>query len=244
MITAGTGRFLFEVVTNSVSNAAALFPSGDYVFTISNNTTTVPVPAGGTLPNAPVLENFTAAQAIDPSKDFTLNWGAFSDATSGDYISVNVTGLGGSFKTDDFGCPGSLNGTDTAAIIPANTLVSNQVYRVSILFVQVLTLDTNSVTGVALLAGTETETTLSISTLGAAASPLYLTNAAELSGGGVRFDLATTPGLTYTVQFNQSLNNPAGWTPLLVTNASGSSVSFTNPPPAGSGTGFYRAYHN
>ena len=65
-----------------------------------------------------------------------------------------------------------------------------------------------------------------------------------LPGGQMRFDLPTEPGYNYTIQFNPSLSNPAGWTPLLVTNATTSLISFTNTPPPGGKTGFYRASQN
>jgi hypothetical protein len=93
--------------------------------------------------------------------------------------------------------------------------------------------------GDALLVGTEAVTITSVSTSPGQITPLVLANAALLPGGGIQFDLATTPGVTYSIQFNENLSDPAGWTSLIVTNAASSSVTFTNTPPT-SNAGFYR----
>jgi len=238
--------FGFVVVTNSFSNLVSAFPDGEYVFTISNNTTSVTLPYGTTIPNAPTLANYTAAQAIDATQDFTLSWGPFSGGRRQDYISVKLTDQYGNtvFKSGDYGCPDSLDGMATSVLLPANTLATNQTYSTEIDFLQILTLDTNSIPGDALLAGTESDTLSTITTGPEQASAAVLTNAALLPGGGIRFDLATTPGVSYTVQFNGNLSNPFGWTSLLTSNAAGTLISFTNTPPVGTNAGFYRAVQN
>jgi hypothetical protein len=245
MSMSGTGEFIVLAITNAFSNVASAYPGGDYVFTVSNKMTTVHLPTGSTLPNAPALNNYDAAQAINPAQDFTLSWVPFSGGTSKDYIQVTVESqLNGTvFKSADFGCPGALDGAVTSLLVPSNTLASSQTFSARILFVKVLTLNTNSTPGVALLAGMETDMGTTISTGLGTNSPFVLTNAAVLPGGGVRFDLETTPGLFYEVDFNSDLTNPNGWTPLFFTNAAASLTSFTNPAPAGAGTGFYRALH-
>jgi hypothetical protein len=238
-------HFVLNAVTNAFSNLSSAFPGGDYQFAIFGNTISVPLPAGSSLPNAPGLSGYAADQSIDAAKDFTLSWNPFSGGTARDFISIDLADelSGSNFQSEPFGCPGALDGTESSILIPANTLASNTTYRAEITFVKVLTFDTNSIPGDALLAGTEADTEATISTgpgLGATSAPV-LTNAAWLPGRGVRFDLTTTPGLTYTVQFNQDLNNPTGWTPLLTTDAVASLVPFTNSPPSGTTAGYYRA---
>ena len=73
---------------------------------------------------------------------------------------------------------------------------------------------------------------------------LTLINTAVLPAGQVRFDLPTEPGYTYTIQFNQDLANPAGWTTVLSNSATSTLLSYTNLPTAGRPAGFYRATHN
>jgi hypothetical protein len=238
-------HFSYIVATNSFANLTSAFPDGEYAFIISNNTTSISLPEFTILPNAPTLTNYDAAQAIDATKDFTLSWVPFSGGTAQDYIDVQLSGENGVvFKSGELLCPISLDGTASSVLIPANTLVSNQTYEVEIDFVKVLLLDTNSIPGDALLAGTEAVTLTSVSTSAAQVAALTLSNAALVPGGGIQFDLATTPGVTYTVQFNENLSNPLGWTSLLTTDAVATSLSFTNPPPAGTNAGFYRAFHN
>jgi hypothetical protein len=250
MITINSNRFSYIVGTNSFSNLASAFPPGDYVFTISNNPTSsgpisVPMPDNPTFPNPPTLTNYAAAQAIDPTRDFTLYWTPFAGGSSHDYISVAVSApsLGTVFQTAQFGCPDALDGTASSVVIPAGTLVVDQSYTADITFVQEFTVDTNSTAGVARLAGSEAETHATISTAGSVPA-LTLGNPALLPGGGLSFDLPTTPGVYYTIQFNPDLSNPSGWSSILTTDAVGSSLTFSNPPPAGASPGFYRAFHN
>jgi hypothetical protein len=234
-----SGHFSVTVVTNSFSNLSAAYPAGDYIFTISNETTTVDLPEGFAIPNAPGLAAYASAQSINSAQDYTLTWNAFDGGVAKDFISVDIVGDSGSvFDSPDYGCPGALNGTSNSILIPANTLASSTAYRAVIVFTKVLTLDTNTTPSVALEAGTQAETTTSIATA-AGGSDLGFTNLTALPGGSIQFDLTTTPGQTYEIQFNSVLSNPAGWTPLLVTNASTNMVTFTNSPP--SGLGFYRA---
>ena len=237
-------QFIVEYATNAFTNLTSAFPDGDYQFTVSDNTVSVMLPAASVIPNAPGLSSYAADQSINAAEDFTLSWNPFNGGGVHDLITVSVTsdfGVGG-FQSEPFGCPGALDGTASSILIPANTLTSNSTYSTEISFVKILTLDTNFIPGDALLAGTEADTQTTISTgpgLGATSAPV-LTNAAWLPGGIVRFDLTTTPGLTYTVQFNQDLNNSAGWTPLLTTDAVANLVPFTNIPPAGATAGYYR----
>jgi hypothetical protein len=241
----GKSEFIFEVFTNALSNLTAAYPAGDYEFTVSNSTITVPLPAGYVPPNPPTLSDYAAAQAIDASNDFTLTWNAFVGGRRGDLISVSVdvdTG-NGNFSSGDYGCPGQLDGTATSIVIPSNALSTNSTYRATIGFVRILTLDTNSIPGDALLGGMETitQTTLHTGPILNPAPPPILSNAAVLPGGGVQFNVMTTPGLTYTVQYNSDLSNPSGWTTLLTTNAVTNAVTFSYSPASGTAAGFYRA---
>jgi hypothetical protein len=245
MNTNDDSHFSYIVATNSFANLVSAFPDGEYEFIVSNNTTSISLPEFTTLPNAPTLTNYTAAQSIDATKDFTLSWVPFSGGTTRDYIDVQLSGKSGAvFKSGEYLCPVSLNGTASSVLIPANTLATNQIYTAEIDFIKVLLLDTNSIPGDALQAGTESVTFTSVSTSAAQIPPPVLGNAALVPGGGIQFDLATTPGVTYTVQFSGDLSIPSGWTSLLVTNANSTSVTFTNTSLGGTNAGFYRAFHN
>ncbi|HEY3852906.1 MAG TPA: hypothetical protein VGO67_00770 [Verrucomicrobiae bacterium] len=239
----GGTEFVVSMSTDAFTNIAPVYPDGTYQFTIFDNTVSVTLPDGAALPNPPTLSNFDADQSINARKDYTLSWEPFMTGGKADYIDVTMvseTNGGTVFQSGEFGCPGLLDGSSTSIVIPANTLASNTTYRTTIQFIKVYTLDTNSIPATALLAGTETELSATISTgpVAIKASAPVLANAALLPGVSVRFDFSTTPGLSYTVQFNSNLSNSAGWTGLQTTEATGSVLSFTNGPS--SREGFFR----
>ena len=239
----GPTEFLTVLATNAFTNIAPVFPDGTYQFTIFTNTISVTLPDGAALPNPPTLSNYAADQSINAGKDYSLAWEPFITGGMLDLITVSLmsdTNGATVFKTGEYGCPGALDGTATSVTIPANTLSSNTTYRVEFEFVRVYIFDTTSVAESALLAGTESVMAATISTGSAStgASAPALENAALLPGGSVRFDVTTTPGLSYTIQFSSDLSNSSGWTGLQTTEATGSVLSFTNSPPLGAG--FYR----
>lgn len=228
-------HLLFAAVTNSLTALQALYPSGQYQFAVTGGSATVTLPSIQ-IPNAPTLQNYAAAQTINPAADYVLAWTPFQGGTTSDYIGVSVSGQEGTIlQSPSATCPDALNGTAQSMMIPANTLTSNTTYQVVITFVRVESFDTTTIPGTALLSGTEAVTEATIAA-GVASSVPVLSNAQALPGGGVAFDVSTAPGTTYSIQFNTSLNDASGWTTLLITNAVGSSVSFSNTP----GAGFYR----
>src|SRR6185369_15110779 len=68
----------------------AAFPIGDYTFDVfsfvdgDQFVTNTMVP--GALPNAPTITNLAAAQSVDASTSFTLNWAPFNGGTPSDFI--------------------------------------------------------------------------------------------------------------------------------------------------------------
>jgi hypothetical protein len=238
----GAGTFAVGLTTDSYSNVAAMYADGTYQFTIFEQTISVTLPTNTTLPNQPNLSNYVAAQSINATEDYTLSWTPFITGGAVDFIGVKFQprGSGNSFSTPDYGCPGALDGRATSLLIPAGTLTTNTAYTATLEFVKIYTYDTNSIPNSALLAGAEVEMRATVSTFPIAGAPPVLTNASMLPGGVLQFDITTTPGLNYTVQFNQTLANSAGWTPLLTTNASASVTTFATSPASGNPAGYYR----
>jgi hypothetical protein len=246
---AGSQQFLFGGVTNSFTNVLAAFPDGTYQFTIANSSWSVTLPQGILLPNTPTLLNYQAAQSIDSTKDFVLMWQGFAGGTSSDLISVDVRDPFGNsvLRSPKYGCSGNLDGTATSLLIPANALTNNQTYKVTILFGKAGEFDTNSFPNVLLLSGTEAQNLTTISTAPGGTAPqagIGITNVMLLGGQNIRFDLLTTPGMNYTVQFNADLQQPNGWTNLLTATATSTLAPVTNNPTASFLTGFYRAFQN
>jgi methionine-rich copper-binding protein CopC len=103
------------------------FPSGNYIFNVSavasNQQVTVNLPAY-TPPNSPQVSNYAAAQSVNPSQPFTLNWITFTNGLSTDWILFQISGgpIGTLYQTLAPGQPGALTGTATSVLIPANTM--------------------------------------------------------------------------------------------------------------------------
>ena len=75
-------------------------------------------------PNSPQVSNYVAAQSVNPSQPFTLNWNTFTNGGSTDWILLEIEGgpVGALFETPIPGQPNALNGTATSVMIPAGTL--------------------------------------------------------------------------------------------------------------------------
>ena len=116
--------------TNILRSFTTNFPSGNYLFSLSgvdsNQQVTVNLPAY-VPPNSPQVSNYVAAQAVNPSQPFTLNWITFTNGLSTDWILFEIEGgpVGTLFQTLVPGQPGALTGTATSILIPANTISAN-----------------------------------------------------------------------------------------------------------------------
>ncbi|MCD6048662.1 MAG: CarboxypepD reg-like domain [Verrucomicrobia bacterium] len=120
-------------------------PNGTYTFsivTVNNGTITAPLSlTGGTFPSVPRVSNFTAAQSINASANFTLTWDAFTGGTASDFIEVYIEEEGGNFNEVFHSGPpgaGGLNGTSTSVLIPAGTLTAGKRYHAQIMFAKVV----------------------------------------------------------------------------------------------------------
>ncbi len=125
------------------------YPPGSYTVTFhtSNQGThavTLPLPAS-TFPAAPRIVNFTAAQSVNPDAAFTIQWNGFPGGTTNNYVQFTVETTDGNsvYQTPGPGQPGALNGTDTAATIPANTLTAGTTYQARVLIANGLGQDTS-----------------------------------------------------------------------------------------------------
>ncbi|MGH7969731.1 MAG: Ig-like domain-containing protein, partial [Limisphaerales bacterium] len=114
--------YLFYYTTSS-NELETTFPAGSYNFNVmaatSNQTVSVALMPASNQPNAPHVSNFAEAQSVNAAQPFTLKWDGFTGGTSGDYISVHVSGGIEVWKTGDFGSTNALPGTATSVTIPA-----------------------------------------------------------------------------------------------------------------------------
>ena len=227
-------------VNTSLSVHDATFPPGNYSFFVqaatSNQTVVVNLPTTNSLPQpgAPHLTNYLAAQAVNPSQAFVLDWDAFPGGTAADYVFVEI---GTNYSSPDPGLPGALAGTARTFTIPAGTLQPNSTYDSTIGFYRHVGA-TNASYATAAYRATYTEFSL-ITTGGATGGPLVLTNA-NWTPGLFSFDVLCAAGQIVTVEFTNVLS--AGpWPKLLTTNSPGTRFHVLAPQAGPSPSFFYRA---
>jgi len=227
--------YLFASYTNLATFDAA-FPSGNYQFlvsaTASNQQVTVNLPGSFTQPNAPHISNFAAAQSINATQSFTLNWDAFVGGGSTDFVSVAI---GNVYSSAAVGTVGALNGTSTSLLIPANTLQGNSNYDCSIGFYHAVQ-TSNSAYVTTAYVGSSTSFTLATS---GNVPPLVLTNALR-TVTNFMFDVKCSIGQTFSVDVSSNLLT-GPWTVLLTTNSPVTSVHVSDPKAATNRSLFYRA---
>ncbi len=232
------GEYLFIANETNSAQFESVFPEGDYVFdarsSSANEQVTVTLPASMPQPNAPHVSNYDAAQSMNPSQDFTVNWDPFVGGTATDYILLTVGYH--AFQTPSPGTNGLLNGMATSATIPAGTLVPNSNYVAQLIFFHT-TGTSNATYSTGAYRATVTQFHINTSGTG---SPAPLISSPIWSGGALSFDVATSPGTALKVLFSADISQPtAQWTTVLNTNPTGTSVHITVPPQSGS-AGFFR----
>jgi len=156
----------------SQSTLDGAFPNGDYTLVTGGLKDGVKtnslILTGNGYPGTPQLSNFSAAQAIDPTADFTLTWNAISGATAEDYLSVEISDCQDEhvLSTSAPGKVGALSGTNTSLLIPARTLRPGQLYKLTLFVIHFTAYDTNSYPGATGIAGYYQETAISMATTG------------------------------------------------------------------------------
>jgi hypothetical protein len=96
------------------------------------------------------FSNYTAAQAIDATADFTLTWDAVAGATTNDIIMVAIRDCSNSgeiYSSPDVGKPGALTGGSTFFTIPAGVLKPGQMYTAQLQLAHATTYDPTSYPG-------------------------------------------------------------------------------------------------
>jgi hypothetical protein len=129
---------MHRVFTASAASAAALnstYGSGPYTLSVGIAgfalETTVNFGADG-YPPAPSLVNFTAAQAIDVTGDFLLDWAPFAGGTGDDFILLRVLNSSAIAVYED-----TLDGTAGDYLLPAETLAAGQTYSLELTFMAI-----------------------------------------------------------------------------------------------------------
>ncbi len=167
----GNGAFHSEASFTTKSQLDAQVGPGLYKFTIftandGTNHAALTLPAD-MYPSTPHVANWLDSQDVDSALPFTLRWDPFTNGTANDYIVFSLADGG---DNDIFSTPfllesNALTGTNTSALIPANTLAPSQSYNARVLFVKRTGINTTNIPGATGLSGYYKETTLLLNTL-------------------------------------------------------------------------------
>jgi len=235
-----------EAFANQASIEAA-YPPGSYTFGLYALHDGLQFPVlsmpSSVYPNPPRVSNFAAAQSLNPSSPFTLQWDSISGATTNDSIWVVVTDPLGNpvFSTPEPALEHSaaLRGTATSVLIPTNTFQPAHAYLGWITYFRTTSVNTSEYPGVAgaTLVAAQTAFTL---TQASAAAPV-LSQPTWISNNRFGFLLSGATGQNYTVLVATNVARPlTNWATLLITNLS-ASPAFIQDNQATNGQRFYRA---
>lgn len=232
-----THLFITGTGTNNLSDLQAEWPSGNYSFDVKNTPLTdVTVDWNVTLqPNAPHIANYAAAQIVDSTKPFTLQWDAFTNKASTNLIEVSI-GYSGCLGT---GFESNLPGTATSVTIPAGVLQAGSNYPGSTLVFINGVSTTNTALQYVANVGRSSGTTFTLSTLGGTnVAPPSFTGVAW-NGTDFLFGISGTPGTAITVQYSATLLSNS-WTTLLTTNPASGTATITDTNSKSNPRRFYR----
>jgi len=226
----------------------AAYPNGSHNFslrTVHNGTNNVTVPLNGdAYPAPPVISNFAAAQTVNSSNSFTLNWNPFTNGTADDFIMVEVNErlTNGTYleiyRTPGVGEPGALNGTASSVAFPAGTFAAGGVYDVSVTFIKGVHFSTSGYPP--LVAGAYgAETSFRLLTAGTPAQPgLAFT---VVPGETHRHVLVTgEPFRQYQLQAATNLSSPV-WQSISTLRTQGRTNTFGDSDSPNHPRRFYRA---
>jgi len=90
----GESSYRFDQNFSSMTDLNTAFPSGTYTVTmqtVNDGQRAIQLSlTGDVYPDTPHISNFTAAQAVVPSQDFTLTWDAWGGGTVQDIVQVRI----------------------------------------------------------------------------------------------------------------------------------------------------------
>ncbi|MHC1765264.1 MAG: Ig-like domain-containing protein [Verrucomicrobiia bacterium] len=147
------GRLTASASFGSQTELDAAYPSGTYSMVLVSDSPVFEGPAEFQYPETdfpvpPEISNFAAAQAVDPSSEFTLAWNAFEGATGSDYVWLSLVNSSGAavFQTGLPGEANALGGSARTVSIQANSLEPGA-YTARLAFVRVIQEDSTSYSG-------------------------------------------------------------------------------------------------
>jgi hypothetical protein len=223
----------------------AVYANGNYTFEMTTRDDGFQIPVltmpAAAYPAAQRVSNFTAAQAINPTGPFTLQWSNPADATTNDTIWAFIMDSSGNTvfstpypPTNHSTC---LRGTVTSVVVPTNTFQSGGAYTGVLCFFRGTSLNTTAYPGALGFTLVAADTAFPM----AAPSALpVLSQPERISATQFGFLLSGVLGQNYTVLTTTNPALPlANWSTVLVTNLPTSSA-FIRDNQATTQRRFYR----
>ena len=143
----GFGQWAVVAPFNDLAAMNAVYAPGNYRFTINAVTDGTRTPTlafnGSSFSSTPTVTNIVAAQNIDWTQDFPLQWSAFTGGTTTNTIQLIINRKDGTqlFATPQYPATGYLKSTNTSVAIPANTFVPGETYSATLAFANLVTVD-------------------------------------------------------------------------------------------------------
>jgi hypothetical protein len=224
--------------TTNLTTFNTTYPGGNYTFTViapaSNQVVTLNLPAPTLQPGVATVDNYGAAQSVNPTQPFTLNWSVSSNAPAADFILVEV----GDFKTPDPGEAGALNGAARSVLIPAGRLALSTDYDATITLYRG-TFATNSAYTSAAFRASLTSFDLKTTSGGAPTGPISFEQIAVQPNGDVTFDIVSSPGQNMILEGSATLL-PGSWSPIATHSSPSGRLTITVTPTLANPVLFYR----
>jgi len=240
-----THEFQFVTLAAPEATEADLdraFPPGDYILRFTQTGLPewiVPLKMPTAPSRVPRIVNFDAAQNLDATNEFTLEWEPFTAQGPAPFLQLIITDpLGNLVYLAPNPCvPRNLDPSATSVTIPSHSFRPGVAYEGALVFGSVFFEATGTIpqmTGRGLVQRT---TTFPLRTRG----PVTLSGFRILPNGNPEFQVAGPAGSTYQIQRGESLDD-AEWDPLspVTLDASGNAV-FEDSDGALQPPAFYRA---
>lgn len=133
----GDAAALFSMGFSNITALEAAYPAGAYQLAVKvisvNNSVSVNLPANSS--PTPHVANYTAAQTVNASNDFTLNWDAYVNPTSMDTVDVQISETNQLvFRAQNQSGGNLLLPTATSVVIPKGTLKPGKTYLGELVF--------------------------------------------------------------------------------------------------------------
>ena len=211
----------------------SVLPAGNYVLRFNQegrSERVISMTMPSTFASIPTIQNYGAAQAIDSTQDFALEWGEFLAVGSGRRITVTITDLLDKiiFMAPNDCIPRDLSPSATSIVIPAGYLRPGTAYAAILQFSDVFYNSLDDVLEMSGSGAVSRTTSFEIQTLGEGSIdliPATFTNYRLLPNGNPELTIFGSESAIYSVERSASLGNPS-WITVgsITTSAAGNGV--------------------